>query len=470
MMTHPQCPIWIAWLAALLLLGAAAAGQDVFTRPMPEQAVASWAFDPRGLGPEAAEDPHRQLIEQGLVALVWRAVNIQPNQSISLAAVLDPGLLRDTPYRLVLLDLAIDSAREPAPGVLADLTRLQAVLEIMTDRHEDFDQAIRTAVRSSNLPDPQPLEISPGRTAQVIRRGDGVRELSWLWTDDSLLIGWGSGAISTWIEAPTAHSSAQAHRREAGGRRTNHRPLLEAFADLDRLRTLAPDEVGWGSLADLLHAWGISNARSCMAHAWLPPEVRTGPRLLQLDFTWSSRAEPTGTIHGHTLTSESWHPGLGPPPADATYAIVIAPSWFPWLHTGLATYQSLVPEDADFPRRRERWLQRYAGPLKRLAADLATIAAIVGPTGDAPPMLLVPMRPFTRGQLHQDLKAIFASVSPPVHFDAGDRRWTIAIPSIGHYKEQHLELHLTSEALVGHWRPAPAPTAEPPPGSAGDPP
>ena len=440
--------------AALVSPGAAAAAQPTGAWSPPKGAIAHWYLNAGGLGPESPHDPTLDLLQRGMLALVEGVFAREGRGPCPAAAILDPGVLGGAAYRITLLDLAVDSGERAKPGGPVALTRFAIVLRVETgERHAELeavlrDQMQRAAEARNSDPVESRVELPNGTTATSLRvREDPLLQLAWVSTPDAFLIGIGDDALAR----PTAPAAGGApgwagHRKLIGPIHRDAASVMEAYVDLDRLRSAVPDEVGWGTAGELLRAWRISNARSVMvAASAAKPEAVNGPRLLNLSLSWSDRSLPTGNVKAARISTPEWPAVLGPAPEDAAYAIVVPSAWMTWIPMSIETRRALRTPEVSGVRASGEWIRRNLPSLERVIAKGTGVVAIVGPRNAAEgPVIRVPLRSDAHPErVLGDLQQVMSSLGVP--YSPESQSW--AVECFGHT----LTFGLRGSSFIGAW-------------------
>lgn len=453
-----------AFLFALIGVRALAqAPRDDFWT-MPAGAVAWWAFDPRPLGDNAATDPNRALLEAGLRALLTRIVVLEPGRP-SIIPLLEPATLGASPYRLAILDLAIEPTQASKdPDQPATFRRLTAVLEIRRPGdHQNLVAALRKHLPAGTTE--QPLSLPGIKDAvRIPAPADPTYEVSWGSLGDAFLIGLGERALERWLAAEaeartTEHATAARQIRTARG---EGQPILDAYIDMNALRRAGPEQFAYGRTGRLAHAWRLANARMVMATARLLPTTQGTP-LLAIDLAFSSRAEPPGTVRRLPVTESAWPTGVDPPAAP--YAAVLRADWPRWIWTGLNTAVALAPRagvDAALPI--DRWMRAHRPALDRAIRSAGPWVILRGGNDSGAAIMLTGQA--RRDRLQTDLREIFATLSEQVRFEPGPRIWSIAPPD-GRadplLRRFYWALSADGTRLIGAWTRAPVEAAANPP-------
>lgn len=264
----------------------------------------------------------------------------------------------------------------------------------------------------------------------------------------------GDGAAQTWErERAIRRDEAEPWHRHrvkaaiASAGPSRGRPVLEAYVDLNALRSRVPDAFDGTALARVLRAWRLTHARSLMLHVHRvaptevvvradrepDPPVYTGPSLLAVELTWESRTEPPGAVHAVTLARPEWPTGQwGIDRQPGAYAMLLRADWLKWMAAALDTYRA-CGTDWDAAARSTRigaWERRHAPALSRLIASSGDWVMVWSPAPsgpDDPPSLML-VAPFKPGddtdQLDTDARAVFNSIDDDVAWDEKGRLWS----------------------------------------------
>jgi hypothetical protein len=421
---------------------------------------AYWALGPSPLGPDAHKDPTRALVESALRALVLRTFDGPSHRAPALERLLSAEVLARQPYRAVLLRVHAPETPDSAPRApLPPLDALAAVIELRGCAAQDevirlLSEPVRrsgAAAGTETLPQGELHRLRPAAQPELT-------EVSWLSTGPDLLVGFGRGAIGSFLAARDGDDdpAAAAYRAAIDGSRRAGDRFFEAFVNLDSLRADVPDEMGWGRCARLMNAWGVANARGLMVSGRLANAAaaspQDGPRLLVLDLALDDRSEPFGAIRTESISGTAPPAGL-PMDPSAGYAIVLHPAWGDLLRRSVLTAEALAVTPTEAQARRA-WLRAHDGALQRLESKLGPDVLVQSGEGD---MLNLRVSIRSVAGLTDDLRAALDSRAPTVAFDRATQLWRLRlVPPMPDQNRvvQSFTFGLTASGIVGAWNPA----------------
>jgi len=493
-------PIPALFAAILLVLSPRALAAEPTTPPpdfwaFPPSAVAYCAVDPQlfGAGPET--DPARGLIEAGLCGLINHTLPLDRPGPIDLARFLAPSILGSSPYRVCLL--SIEPAEAGKPGGISNLSAIIEIRAPLPD-HPRLAGGLQAALdrgasgirRAAATQSPITLANSTAAT-RFSRAGEPPwRTIEWCSTDSAFLVGIGQGTLDSWLATPATSSSRPEwsfHRNLITRAHPRTDPIVEAYVDLNAFRIALPDELASGPMSRLLNAWRIPNARGIMLHARMPMAPNKsrrnesqnspppGPPLMSLDLSYSSRAEPPGTVHSLAISQSEWPPDLGaiPLPTAGLYAIILRADWPTWTLMGLDTFSALAPSTSPRATQPDRWLRRAGAALQRAANRAGPWVVIVGAppsTGESRPIAFATaLDPAgDKNRLDNDLRVLFASLGEEVRRDSRSGIWTLTLSPEDADHDRRLRsfswgLTPDGSRLRGAWTPAALESASKPP-------
>ncbi len=423
--------------------------EDFWT--FPDTSFAFLAFDPKALGDGVDKDPTRALVEAGLRGLLANLGTVEGGGTPLPDALLRPGLLGTSPYRLCLLDIAGSCPESPAASDRPlRIERLAAILEVRAppNRYDEIIGAVRgaldrdAAARRAAPGNESPLALPGGRAGTAFTHaGDPEwREVSWSTSPSGVLIGLGHGALERWLAAPAMRNGAfpewYFHRNQVVKRRGATTNVLEVMIDASALRRSAPEWFAYGRFGRVLDAWHIPNAREAMVHVRLPrvappkPGESTPPPtaalLLLIDLSYSSRADKPPTCAAIPVSEGAWPAGVTP--TKAPYAVVLNSDWTKWASLALDTWIACSPHGGlEASAARARWMRTHGPAMERAIERAGPFVVINGPAGSIP-TLLAPLKP---GQPAEktvaELREMFAPFAGTVHLDAPSKMWTLRL-------------------------------------------
>jgi hypothetical protein len=435
-------------------------GEDFWA--LPRGTIAFFALDPGVLGDGSGSDPNRAAVDAGVRALVGNILRVEGGGAGSALGLVRAEVLRDAPYRMALLELEVESGPEPAPGKPVRLSQLAAVIEV---RGTAQAAALEAALLAGAPADSKVADVALARgiKARRLETGGDRSPVSWAQVDERFCVGIGDGALELWLGAEPEAGAWNAHRREWAKVRGNARVFLEAFVDLDLLRESAPDEVGWGTIGELMHRGRISNARGLMVHGSAGEEDSAGVRLLQVHLSWANRTEPPGKVRAGAITAGAWPAALGKFPEGTRYAVALPADWNSWIALGMWGYALLAPKDTTFMERAGPWMRGKGSAIERLTRASSGLVGIVGPgqsvRGAA---VLVPYPP---GRAidgpREDLLDMLRSLEPTVAYARQGRVWTLNTRA-SETSLRYFFVTAVRDGFVGAWsiEQLPAPTAK----------
>lgn len=417
------------------------ANEDLWA--VPDSAIAWFAFDPGLFGAGEQADPVRVLVERALRACL---VDVPPldrgaeSPVAPVARLLELARGKAWPYRLAIMDLAVESAAAGARGAEPRLrvTRLAAVMDIRA-----------------------PGESGPRLAKEVREAGPGVEVRE---EEGRVLVAIGHGGegaravIDRWVAAEhvrrdqaepwhghRTRASAAAGVPEGVMRGT---PMLEAWLDLNALRRAMPDAFAGTRLHRLLREWRVINARTLMVHVHRveAEQVRgDGYRhapLVAIELSWSARSEPRDAIHAASIARAEWPdgaPAFGLSPQKGAYAILMRAEWGTWLRAVLGTYRSCGSDWDELARstRIGAWEKKHAGAAARLVEASSGWVQAWAPGPDAPGeasqlLIVAPLKPGADGgQFEKDLAEVSSTIDAAVKFDEFRKWWAVEFKPLG---------------------------------------
>ncbi|MEX2217335.1 MAG: hypothetical protein WD749_01130 [Phycisphaerales bacterium] len=424
----------------------------------PPGTVAFWAVDPTTLPPgAAAADRNRQAIE---AALAWAVPRVVGSESGLLSELLAPEVLGASRYRLALLEFR--ASHSPPQGARRGTPRVERFAAALEVHSEGAYERIDAALRAQAKGEVTARELAGGHRAHSTARAGAPQPgtLEWARLPGRTVVAFGDGALDRWLGPAAAGPGAWAAPRERA--RPMPRTLIEAWVDLDALRTDAPELFAYGRLGPLVHAWGMQNARylfvSCSAQA---PGAPGTPRL-DVTAAWSSRSSVPGTIRTRILSEvPADHPER---PLTSTYA------YFADIRTPLESLITCLVEthralsrDPSRPTAAEGWVRSNASLIRRAHERDAAMTVIFGPPSDGSPHRLGASTLLKPGREAERDPALFSSL-----FASLGRGVQPTGPAAWRYREPPAALRgLTwghsaeASALELFWAPQAAPAPRP---------
>ncbi len=363
---------------------------------IPADALAWWRLAPpdfdaseQGPGRAANSDAARQALLATLRAavssgLLGSETPAQIGEGLLAAAEIGPR-----GHTLCLLDLEA-ARRVDGTGMVPDL--LQMVLAI--DGPGDHSRYVRTieAIALKGAAS-KGLEDSAQARQRVIdlpggRRGVGLRfeswpewrQLSWHSGEDGFVIGLGPESLERWYTAGDDGDAPRwgTHRDARAEMTTNRRDhvFLEAYCDLDGLRTRFPSAFAYGRTPRLLKSLGLTGSRSLMVHGVLTRVA--GDRRVMAWFIATVEREG-GAIESFRLGERNWNEErTGLPMPAATFGFCARANWRTAFELGLKLHEATIP-DSHLPRFRDRlarWRERHQAHLDELLDGLDPYMAL----------------------------------------------------------------------------------------------
>jgi hypothetical protein len=375
----------------------------------------------------------------------------------ALAGASAADLIDDRSAAIVAEQLAKEMREgEPESALTACILRIvgdeghvrpRCVLSVETAEAARFAGAVEASLdRIDPALSRRTVPLAAGAVATAVRadRWPADRELCWCALPGEFALAFDAESLREWItgrkSATLIVSPWQTHRQTVapeGGQGAS--AVFELYLDLNAVRrgmdsTGAFEDDGRGSR--LLRLFHLANARSFMLRARLTERADSGPRLLHLQATWSSRSEPIGNVRAMQLTESAW-PGsqlrLPPPAAGDSSAAVWRSDVSEWLEMGLALYPLLVsrPRADDFGRQLAQWRRRHGQDARSLAASVGSCVVLTDDLGSkeaAGIAVLAELKPGASGRRFlEELSGVLTPFEGRIRADQRSRIWRLSL-------------------------------------------